>query len=165
MLNVLLCGGAQVECSDDDGIRPIHLADQPDVLRLLLDAKASVHSRTSTGLEPLNLASRITGGNKLMQMLLEANAGVNSLDNEGYSALHMAALHSQLECMQLLLEANAELEIKGKGDRTPLLHAVSRSKKNPKVVELLINAKASIEARGADGFCRNGTALHFGMHV
>jgi len=154
-----------VECSDHEGMRPIHLVDHSDVLRLLLNAKVSVHTRTSTGLGPLHLASITTGGESLVTMLIEAHAGINAVDDKGNSALHMASRHSQLECMRVLLRANANLEAKNKLGQTPLLCVLTKSEMKPNVVEFLINAKANIEARGIYGGCKNGTALHFGIHV
>ena len=173
MMDVLISAGAQLECSDTfSGLSPIHraarLGTQPKILEMMLRAKACVHLRDSTGRGPLSHAAETDGGENLVDMLMEANASVdlNALDKIGCSALHIASSAPQRKFMLALIEARADIEVKVEGGRTPLLQALYYSDGNPTLIEsvnLLITAKANIEARGGDGSEGSSkTALHFG---
>ena len=99
-------------------------------------------------------------------MLMEASADLHALDKSGWSALHKASSVPQCKFMQVLIEARADTELQGEATG---LHCCKLyySNQNPTVIQsvnLLISAKANIEARGGDGMEGSSkTALHFGM--
>ena len=169
---MLISAGAQLECPDVDGLYPIHraarLGTQPEILEMMLRAKACVHLRDSAGRGALHHAAKTDGGENLVKMLIEASAAVdvNALDENGCSALHVASSAPQCKFMLALIDAGADIEVTGEGRRTPLLQALFCEK--PTLIEsvkLLITAKANIEARGGDGSEDSSkTALHFGMY-
>lgn len=59
----------------------------------------------------------------VLKALLAAGAAVNPQDDDGNTALHMAAFARKSEHALLLLEAGADVGLKTKGGRTPLAMA------------------------------------------
>ena len=82
-------------------------------------------------------------------------ASVNAKDNDGWTALHWAALGGHEAVVKLLLEKGAELESKNKNGWTPLLRAARDG--HEAVVKLLLEKGAELESKDTDG----RTALHW----
>lgn len=66
-------------------------------------------------------------------------------DNEGHTALHVAVSAGQENLVSLLLEAQAEVEMKDNHGRTALHLAVSKG--YDQVIDQLLNSRADIDAR------------------
>jgi len=77
----------------------------------------------------------------VVKRLLENHANVNSASNEGLTALHIAAIHNNVDVAELLLENSADLNATAvSGSRkglTPL--QVAEKEGNQEMVELLRN--------------------------
>ena len=89
----------------------------------------------------------------LVQLLLQLGVNVNDVSNKGDTALYRACESQQLEVVQMLLEAGADVSLKSER-LYPLMAACEAS--NAELVSLLVKA-------GADVKCRNGndeTCLH-----
>ncbi|KAK1671657.1 hypothetical protein BDP55DRAFT_289458 [Colletotrichum godetiae] len=66
---------------------------------------------------------------KVIQALICAGASVNATDNQNYSALHFLTSrghdrYTTQECLRILLEAGADIELRTKNGRTPLLLSI-----------------------------------------
>ena len=72
----------------------------------------------------------------------------------GASVLHIAANRGSVEAVRLLLEHNADVNVRDRSGVTPLFAAVST--KQTAIVESLLDSKASVNIKDCDGL----TALH-----
>lgn len=81
----------------------------------LLAAKANPEIRVEADLTPLRWAAR-SGDTSMVQVLLNANAFVNTRGAYGYTALMTAAMHGQAEVVDILLAAGAEVNTNGDGE-------------------------------------------------
>ena len=90
-----------------------------------------------------------------VRALLERGADVQTARPDGMTALHWAAMRSDLELAGMLLYAGANLEATTRIGRHTPLHVAGRSGRAP-VVRALLDAGADPHARTASG----ATALH-----
>lgn len=72
---------------------------------------------------------------------------VNFQDINGYSYLHAAAQSELKEIIEKLLNKGADIDIKDKFGRTPLMIAISGYGNNRTIIDLLITNGADKEAR------------------
>jgi CDK inhibitor PHO81 len=97
--------------SNSEGLLPLHLAARTgieDILEMLMEYDKSgidVQERFSLW-TPLFFAAS-EGHDKCVQLLLRAGATVNTLDDNGHSAIYWSAWAGHLGCMSLLFEAGA----------------------------------------------------------
>lgn len=83
-------------------------------------------------------------GANLEKYLLDTSR-VNSKDDVGRTALHLAVKSGNLVAVQQLISATADIELVDESDRTPLHYAAQAE--NLDVLEALISAKADLNAR------------------
>jgi ankyrin repeat protein len=88
-----------------------------------------------------------TADPRITQLLLDANARVDALDEEDYIPLHMACKTGNIAQVEILLSAGANVELRHDGGLSPLL-----ATRCPEVAELLINAGADVNERNQNGF-------------
>jgi len=154
MAMMLLQSKAEVDKKSHKGQTPLHMARTTGVATMLLQSKAEVDKEDNHCGTPLREAILACGRHDIVNLLLGANASVNSSDGEGKTPLHIASAYGRDEVAKLLLGANASVNsLDGEG-RTPL-HAASDSGRD-EVVKLLLGANAS--ANSSDG--KGGTPLH-----
>jgi ankyrin repeat protein len=95
-----------------DGFRPLQLAaffGHAQVVRVLLDAGASVEARSTNGMALQALHSAAASGHiGIVSMLLEAGADPNSEQVGGYTALDAADQIGDTELQAMLVAAGAE---------------------------------------------------------
>ena len=82
---------------------------------------------------------------ELLNWLIKNNANINHQDENGYSALHFVAQEKKAKSTELLLNQNAETELKDKYLNTPLWTAVMNAKENLSIVELLLKNNANLD--------------------
>ncbi|NXG64566.1 ASB10 protein, partial [Hemiprocne comata] len=137
---LLLAFGADPEAVSEDGYKPLHLCKSPDSL-------------------------------KCVQQLLQHEASVNSrTEEEGDTALHIAARHGLTRHVQLLLRCGAELEAENKEGQTPLNAACAQPHQPQdtdsyyQVCQLLVDSGACVNAADRDRqrplhlACKNASA-------
>eukprot|EP00455_Lapot_gusevi_P051652 TRINITY_DN7758_c0_g1_i2.p1 TRINITY_DN7758_c0_g1~~TRINITY_DN7758_c0_g1_i2.p1 ORF type:complete len:385 (+),score=36.28 TRINITY_DN7758_c0_g1_i2:76-1230(+) len=124
----LIDGGANVEISNQTGLRPLHIAvgaPRLEIVRLLLRAGANVNAGDNTGATPLHLAAK-KGHFEIAALLLEEGAAVSQADNSGWTALHYASLgawpqyESHTRIVKYLLEHGADVNVVDAGGWTAL---------------------------------------------
>ncbi|XP_060597665.1 ankyrin repeat and SOCS box protein 3-like isoform X2 [Ruditapes philippinarum] len=123
-----------------------------DIVDLLVEHKASVHSRDYEGNTPLVLAAR-NGHYLPMKSLLKAGCDVNAANYEGCTSLHFAC--HKARGFQVLLDAGADPNVRDNDNITPLLMAASEGFDN--VVKALVDFKCDVNIPN-DSVKR--TALH-----
>ena len=132
------------------GTTALHYAvilDKADVVRLLLDADASVDIKDLDGRTALHDATR-TGRKRNVSLLLGHGADVGTTCRRGMTALHYAAAQSSRMTLELLLNAGASHEARDVEGRTPL-HLVPTFEsgyEGESILQTLLDAGALIDA-------------------
>jgi len=135
-----------VNCSNESGNLPIHLAtwrDGVDVLELLLNrSHARINSGGSEGMRPLHYA--VTKGNLgAIKLLLAYGADVNAANDSGDTPLHVAAAIGSVDAAKILLNAGADIDKRNLSyGSTPLIRAVASDKEE--MVKFLISKDADV---------------------
>ena len=122
--------------------------DHPEIVRLLLEAKAEVNIQSSNGKTALMWAS-IRGHTENVRMLLEAGVDVNIQNRDGLTALLIAVTLEHFGLVRLLLEAGADPNFQEIHGKTALMS--SSVYNNPEVVRALLKAGADIDYQDRDG--------------
>lgn len=134
---ILIQAGLSAHVATPWGMTPLHDAarhNRPGMLRFLLAAGADIEARTARGLTPLHLSNGTTqllldsGADPKavnedsetalfnetpdVAALVEAGLDVNARNKNGWTPLHVAALHAMTEHAKALLDHGAEIEAK-----------------------------------------------------
>ena len=130
-----------------------NLEEMNMAVKKLLDEGASVNAIGWEGATPLMNACKaktLSGGETLVNLLINAGADVNSEDDSGTTALMLAAENNTEIVVASLLEKGADVNKKDAGGGSALIRAASDG--NPKVVKLLLNTGADFDALNCYGF-------------
>ncbi|MFN7038138.1 MAG: ankyrin repeat domain-containing protein [Alphaproteobacteria bacterium] len=91
------------------------------------------------------ILSVIRGDIDSAKIFLEKGTDVNAVDRYGCTALHYAAMRNHKDVLELLLENNANVEIKGGINSETAIH-IAAARGNLEGVRMLLQYKASIES-------------------
>ncbi|EGW07575.1 E3 ubiquitin-protein ligase MIB1 [Cricetulus griseus] len=145
---------------DSEGDTPLHDAiskKRDDILAVLLEAGADVTITNNNGFNALHHAA-LRGNPSAMRVLLSKLPRpwiVDEKKDDGYTALHLAALNNHVEVAELLVhQGNANLDIQNVNQQTALHLAVERQ--HTQIVRLLVRAGAKLDIQDKDG----DTPLH-----
>lgn len=134
-----------------------------EIVRLLIDSGADVNASSptegyGTALTAASLNSHLPSHLPICQLLLQHGANVNANDGVGYNAVLNAAACGNLELVQLLIQAQANVALVVRNDRecTSLMKAII-NRRDPKIIHALLNAGADIIVNVKDN--RGNTAL------
>lgn len=158
---------------DTEGWAPLHLsilARHPTTAKVFLDSKDR-GAEHDDGSDLRRIASKsdallstATKANSLaiVKLLVEAGADINCPDEQGETALHVAARFGYDECAKILLDGNrhhkANLEVAEKTfSWTPLFVACVEG--NLGIVELLIDAGAQLDQTDLSGWTAKDHAV------
>lgn len=117
LVRCMLEDGVAVDSRNANGETALHLAcfcNRPDVLKLLLDAGASVNAVTRSHFTPLHYAAdsgNLTGHG--LQLLVLAGADVTARDSEGHTPVHTSARMGRFSTFKFLAEEGARVSIMG----------------------------------------------------
>eukprot|EP00960_Hanusia_phi_P038380 753404-Hanusia_phi.AAC.8 len=147
------CNHGRLEASErgDAGDASINVSEQ--VVKTLLEQKATVNHASREGWTPLHVASSSCQV-QVMEILLQACAMVNARDNIGWTPLHNAARMGSVEAMDVLLRQGARLDAKDLDLWQPLHVAVRFN--FPAAVSFLLDKGSDINAQDREGW----TGLH-----
>jgi hypothetical protein len=110
--------------------------------------------------------SCLKGHTECAQLLIDHNANVNAKDNEGLSAIHVAAGYfrggSVLSCVKLLVQNGAGVDCKDDDGGTPVMGSAFRGYLD--TTQYLIYQKADIHYRAAEGEYKNKDVLFYSMY-
>uniref|UniRef100_H2YAP0 RING-type E3 ubiquitin transferase n=1 Tax=Ciona savignyi TaxID=51511 RepID=H2YAP0_CIOSA len=165
VVQTLLELGCHASLQDAEGDTPLHdaiLKKRDDMLTFLLDAHADVTVTNNNGFNVLHHAS-LRGNPSAMRVLLNKLTRpwiVDEKKDDGYTALHLAALNNHLEVAELLVKVgHANLDIQNVNQQTPLHLAVERQ--HTQIVRLLVREGACVNLTDKDG----DTPLHEALHM
>ena len=124
----------------------------PAMERELIKAGAKVDIRMGDGFTPLMSA---INNNDLeeAELLLRAGADINHQDDDGYTSLMYAVMNENPEVVSLLLDAGADVNLKNDDNKQALMLVDDDEDQETtsKIIEMLIEAGASIDARDNEG--------------
>ncbi|XP_055349555.1 E3 ubiquitin-protein ligase MIB1-like isoform X2 [Paramacrobiotus metropolitanus] len=156
----LLQFGCHASLQDSEGDTPLHDAvskKRDDILALLLDHNADVGLCNNNGFNVLHHAA-LRGNLSAMRILLgKLSRGwlVDEQKDDGYTALHLAALNNHLEVAELLVkQGHANMNLQNVNKQTALHLAVERQ--HTQVVRMLVREGGDVNLADKDG----DTALH-----
>ncbi|CAK8698608.1 transient receptor potential cation channel subfamily A member 1-like isoform X2 [Clavelina lepadiformis] len=135
----------------------LHLASvkgHTDTVKLLLNHRASADIKNDDDRTTLHMAS-LHGHDAIIPDLVNRDRSIiNSGDEEANSALHLAAIGGNLNCVSVLIQSGANIELRNARQWTPLDCAAAYGW--AKAARCLLEAGASIQPRGKIKVC----ALH-----
>ncbi|XP_064204441.1 transient receptor potential cation channel, subfamily N, member 1 [Anguilla rostrata] len=152
VVKALLLKGAHVDATTKDRRTALHIAVQsckPLVVQTLLGFGAQVQLKGGQALEtPLHIAARVKEGEKVAEMLLKSGADVNAEQENGETAMHVAARHGSLQMMRALMEDGGDLTCRSKAGENPLHIAVRHCHAHvvQEIISYLANRKCRKEA-------------------
>lgn len=146
-LEALLSGNrALTETISTDGWTPLHLAaffGKTEAVRLLLNKGAEVKRRSTNPMNNLALhaaaAGRHTG---VVKLLLEFGTPANAQQHGGWTALHAAAQHGDVEMAEILVQNGADISARADNQQRPLDLAVLKA--HQKMVDFLESHGAAL---------------------
>jgi len=157
-VETLLAAGVYVNAPDDYGTTPLHYAAQDgyaDVVKLLIEAGASLDTRAEDGSTALLLAMGNERGDlEPAKLLLQAGADPNIPNRYGRTPLFWVVTNGQAELVRLLLQAGADVHATTDAGNPPVQIAAFAGL--PEVLTLLIDAGAPVNVQDQVG----DTPLH-----
>ncbi|XP_072169897.1 E3 ubiquitin-protein ligase MIB1-like [Diadema setosum] len=160
VVKTLLELGCHPSLQDSEGDTPLHDAiskKRDDILSLLLDHNADICVTNNNGFNALHHAA-LRGNPSAMRILLSRLPRpwiVDEKKDDGYTALHLAALNNHVEVAELLVnQGHANLDLQNVNQQTALHLAVERQ--HTQIVRLLVRASAKLDLPDKDG----DTPLH-----
>jgi len=130
------------------------LSGNSQCVELLVRGGAHIETADSWGLRALHHAASANDGNGSLENLLGAGANIDAQDNEGRTALLMAAQNGMLSNAALILKHGASMELSENEGWTPLLSCLFWNMHDS--IRWLLHNGASLSARTGDG----DTVLH-----
>ncbi|KAL8762366.1 MAG: hypothetical protein Q9184_001628 [Pyrenodesmia sp. 2 TL-2023] len=124
-------------------------------VEMLLNSGAEVEAvHQQSGRTALAVASHC-GNDRVLQLLLQYGADVNTRDASSYSPLHLACMRGHYRVVALLLQERVRIDEPGPNDETPLW--IAAEKGYIELAELLLQTRAKVNARDRKRLC---TPLH-----
>jgi ankyrin repeat protein len=143
IIQKLIAHGGNIKYKrSEEGFTALMDAENPEIVKLLLDLNADPEVRTNDGQENVISQTIMYGNWPKLKVLLEHNSNVNIQDARGITPLMVSAtvrnaqMHPTAAVAEQLLLAGADVNAKDRYNNTPLIHAVHQS--NAPMVELLL---------------------------
>ncbi|MDR0773095.1 MAG: ankyrin repeat domain-containing protein [Wolbachia pipientis] len=144
----LLSKGADINLETEHVYTPLHSAVQENdvnVTRRLIEEGYDVNAKDNKDWTPLHEAA---SKNKLdvAKLLVEKGADVNARNNKGWTPLHEAAKKGNSDIVDFLIKTNGtDIEARSRNREDTPLH-VAAGENQLRVVELLVNNTANVNA-------------------
>nr|XP_055076899.1 transient receptor potential cation channel, subfamily N, member 1 isoform X1 [Misgurnus anguillicaudatus] len=152
VVKALLQKGARVDSTAKTGQTALHVAVEnckPQVVQMLLGFGAQVQLRGGKAQEtPLHIAARVKEGERVAEMLLKSGADVNAEQENGETAMHVAARHGSLQMIKALIQEGGDVTFTSKVGENPLHVAVRHCHAHvaEEILNYLMNERSHQEA-------------------
>lgn len=159
----LIAQSAPLGVLDEElGGTPLHICEDPQTCRRLLEAGAEVDALSKHETTPLYWAAARPSGAAKVELLLAAGATVKSTASNGKTPLHSAAQAGMVDTARLLIEAGADVDARSTGGyypgTTPFMEAAEGGHRD--VLALLLANGAEVNAADTSEWNEGGrTAL------
>lgn len=131
---------------DEQLLRAVNLNDAREVSALIAKGANPNYVSYKT---PLISRAAESGYAQIVQVLIDAKADINALDDYGESAVMRAARSEKPEVLSLLVKAKAELNTQNaRGENALIMAATNHS---PAMVKDLVNGGANVTLKTTDG--------------
>jgi ankyrin repeat protein len=145
-----------------DDSTPLHIAaryGKAEAVRTLVRLGARINEKDREGRTPLIEAVNDSGREDVVRLFVELGANLDTRDKSLKTALDWAAFAGKAELVKLLLNGGAKPN-PGRGDKrsSPVYWSIAGG--NIQVLELLVSAKADVNAPGIDMSPLSSAALH-----
>ncbi|PGH10861.1 hypothetical protein AJ79_05221 [Helicocarpus griseus UAMH5409] len=160
IVQLLLDAGADPGFPNLDGntlMNSAVLDSNPDVIKMLIEKKANIHRRDSSGRTPIYAAVSYAQNAFIVRLLADSGAHLDGIDPSGRSFLHITLnAPPPPEVLKILLEFRKFVDVNCRDQlgQTPLLAATTGG--NIECLKLLIKAGVDMNAQDSLG----KTALH-----
>lgn len=161
LVPLLLRKGFDVEKEDARNLRPLGLAFNKgdlDMANVLVAQGADVHCMPSTGLRYqayLHVAARDPLGLPILDFLIQHGASVDISNDDGETALMLAAMEGNYDCISRLIQAGANVEARGPHQYTAACFASSHGRQEALQLLLDNGADHQVQTSGSNNL------LHF----
>ncbi|XP_014000543.2 ankyrin repeat and SOCS box protein 2 isoform X2 [Salmo salar] len=121
VLNFLITNGADVNSQANDGATPLYEAcknGHEEIVELLLSKKADANKPTKAGLLPIHIAAQ-RGYDEIVSRLIQVTSK-SRVRRSGISPLHLAAEHNKDNTLEVLIEADFDVNAKLSTDRSSI---------------------------------------------
>jgi len=122
----------------------------PQQVENAIKNRANVNAMDKVGLTPLMWAAMLNPDTEVMAVLINAGADVNAKNNNGFTALMLAAGNSSPEGIRALAKAGADVNASANNGKTPLMLAAMLNP-NPEAVMVLLKLGADPAIRDNEG--------------
>lgn len=144
VLKLLLEAGAEVNVSNIDWCTPLHKAmktNKSDIIKLLIDSGTCIDAESyKKGYNPLHYAIISNCDIKILQMIIDAGAVVNTKAMDGNTPLHLAVKQSDnsgcANYVKFLINCGADVNLKNYDQCSPL-HLAAENKATNAMEELI----------------------------
>ena len=160
----LLEGGANVNARCGGNLTPLMFAVKnenmddtvrADIVRELIKYQCNVNAKNGQRQTALHLAAD-KGYTSVAELLLEENADVNAIDENGWTALHYAAnapadqrQDNRFALIDLLVQYGAYVDARAHYDQHSPLHVASKNGSD-RIAKILLDKQANPSSRGSD---------------
>lgn len=163
ILTQLVAAGADVNARNKDGVTPLLIASQKQMLEhveFYSSLGADIHSEDKNGVTPLKVA---LGDDDMLEHLVN-RVNVTSLDSSGNTPLHVAILaDANIEKTKYILSLMDDVNARNREGNSALYLAVL--KHNQKVIEILLEKNADIFSCNSSDYSPLRLALTAGGDV
>ncbi len=139
---VLLGEGADIMLEDSEGLTALHWSCKSGNVAaalLLLDSGADVNAEDNRGERPIHIAAK-RGDMAVLEALLDKEVFIEAFAPPEYrTALHYAVGTGTREIVKMLLDGGAEVDVRTRGDTTPITIAAQRG--HPECLKLLLESR------------------------
>ena len=155
LVDILLKGGVSVNATSDKGDTPLHLCNDLEASKKLIEFGACINIRNTKGETPLHTCTKRESAS-LMEYLLTLGADVNATDKEGETAMthvtKFGVYNAKFTDMaKLLLKFGADVNKQDDALKSPLHHACESSPLE--IVKLLLEKGAKLDILDGPGQC------------
>ena len=164
IVELLLNHGADYLLPDNNGVRPLHYAVQnnnKDVVATMITA-GNVTDEPDKDHRTALMWGALKGHVDVLRVLLDSRCGdINATDINHQTALHMSCQTGNLECVDLLICHQADINMMDKQDHIPLFYACASGHAQIVAVLLSQDNQKNLHRRDREG----RTPLHYSAMV